>query len=100
MTKIITRLLSKTIDDAGCMVWQGACCNDHPAFRIGKKTLLVRRYIWEQTHGRGIPAGHVVHVTCDTPRCVSLMNQPSWDPPKNVYVRNNGNAQYPSRGIA
>ena len=71
MTKIITRLLSKTIDDAGCMVWQGACCNDHPAFRIGKKTLLVRRYIWAQTHGREIPAGHVVHVTCDTPRCVN-----------------------------
>ena len=31
---------------------------------------------------------------------ISLMNQPSWDPPKNVYVRNNGNTQYPSRGIA
>jgi len=31
---------------------------------------------------------------------ISLMNQPSWVPPKNVYVRNNGNTQYPSRGIA
>jgi len=31
---------------------------------------------------------------------ISLMDQPSWDPPKNVYVRNNGNAQYPSRGTA
>jgi len=71
MTDIITRLLSKTIDDAGCMIWQGACCNDHPAFRIGNKTLLVRRYIWAETHGLKIPAGHVVRVTCGTPRCIN-----------------------------
>jgi len=52
----------------------------------GRKAL---EYYTGPAHEKLVPASRI-----------SLMNQPSWVPPKNVYVRNNGNTQYPSRGIA
>lgn len=51
------------------MVWTGACCNKCPAIRIDKKTVLVRRVLWEEANGK-IPSGHIAHMSCETPGCV------------------------------
>jgi hypothetical protein len=59
----------RTIDDAGCAIWQGGTANGHPAMRHGGKTQYVRRLLWEGSHGP-IPPGSVVHCTCSTPGCV------------------------------
>lgn len=68
----ITRLFAKTIDDCGCLVWQGGCANKrHPVTRLDGKTKLVRRYIWAALHGP-IPDGRIVHMTCGTLRCINL----------------------------
>lgn len=75
-TPLESRLLAKTQDDAGCHVWNGALCNGHPAFGMYvdgvRKTLLVRRALWEDRNGK-IPAGHIVRCTCGTPRCVTCL---------------------------
>lgn len=34
------------------------------------------------------------------PSRINLMTRDTWTPPKNVYVRNNGNVHLPSRGMA
>lgn len=56
-------------EDCDCLVWTRSCCNGHPAMRVGTKTNLVRRVLWTELHGE-IPAGHIVHMTCTTPKCV------------------------------
>jgi hypothetical protein len=70
MTSIYEKVKAKCHDDAGCMVWTGACCNKCPSIRIGNKTVLVRRVLWEEENGK-IPAGHVTHMKCGTPGCVA-----------------------------
>ncbi|MBC7620608.1 MAG: hypothetical protein H7293_16760 [Candidatus Saccharibacteria bacterium] len=68
---LLETIARKTTDDAGCMVWSGACCNGHPAMKMPDgKTSLIRRLLWSELHGE-IPAGHIVRMTCTTPRCVS-----------------------------
>ena len=62
--------LDYTQEDGDCLVWQRSCSNGHPALRVGDKTKLVRRFLWEQGHG-AIPAGGIVRMTCNTPKCVS-----------------------------
>lgn len=57
-------------DDAGCLIWRRSCCNGHPAMRVGKKTKLVRRVLWEVAHGP-IPAGCIVRVTCGNVLCIN-----------------------------
>lgn len=59
-----------TTDDAGCLVWQRACTNGHPAMRHNSKTTMVRRALWQELHG-SIPAGHILHMTCNTHLCVN-----------------------------
>ena len=71
MTSIYEKVKAKCHDDAGCMIWTGACCNKCPSIRIGKKTVLVRRALWEEANGK-IPAGHIAHMKCGTPGCVEL----------------------------
>jgi hypothetical protein len=66
---LFERLIGKTVDDAGCAVWQLSCINGHPATRIGKKTVLVRRAIWEDLHGK-IEPGKIVRMTCETEKCI------------------------------
>lgn len=63
-------LLDRCHEDGDCLVWPGACNNGHPGVRIKGKNMLVRRVLWAATHGP-IPPGHIVHMTCNTPRCVN-----------------------------
>lgn len=70
MSKNTEKLLANTLDDAGCMVWQGGCANGHPAVTIGGKTLLVRRVLWEEMNGP-LKAGEIVRCTCQTPKCIN-----------------------------
>ena len=66
---LFTTLLDRTADDAGCAVWQKSCCNGHPAMRQNDKTVLVRRAVWIDMHGP-IPAGKIIRMTCETPKCI------------------------------
>lgn len=66
---LLDTLTPYTVDDAGCLVWQRSCCNGHPAMRLGGKTVLVRRQLWQDKHG-DIPAGHIVRMTCGTVGCI------------------------------
>ena len=67
--RLFTQLIQNVIDDAGCWVWQKACSNGHPAFRKDGKPSLVRREIWKDMNGE-IPAGKIIHMTCETNKCV------------------------------
>ena len=69
MSKITEKLLANTLDDGGCLVWQGCCANGHPAVTIGGKQLLVRRVLWEEMNGPLKP-GEIVRCTCKTPKCI------------------------------
>lgn len=70
MTEIAERLLSKTIDDGGCLVWQHATVNSHPAVTIKGKSLLVRRVIWAELKGP-LRTGEIIRSTCGTPGCIN-----------------------------
>ncbi len=67
---ILDDVFAHTIDDAGCLVWQRSCCNGHPAVRVGEKTILVRRYLWEKQHGT-IDPGKVIRMACECKLCVN-----------------------------
>ena len=58
------------IDDAGCLIWQGGCCSQHPARKHEGKMQLVRRVLREKEHGP-IPKGMVLRVTCGNTRCLT-----------------------------
>lgn len=64
------KLLAKTIDDGGCLVWQHAAVNGHPAVTINGKSLLVRRVIWAELKGPLRP-GEIIRSTCGTPGCIN-----------------------------
>lgn len=61
----------RTIEEGDCFVWQHSCVNGHPAMRQGQKTVLVRRILWQQTHG-DIPKTKVVRCTCGESKCVNI----------------------------
>lgn len=65
-------LARHTVDDAGCLRWTGPTVNGkHPRLQGGRKTLLIRRAVWVDAHGR-IPPGKVLRCTCETPLCVEV----------------------------
>ncbi|MCE2909395.1 MAG: HNH endonuclease [Burkholderiaceae bacterium] len=61
------------VADGDCLRWTGSMVGKrHPAFTdntAGRKTVLVRRALWERKHGP-VPAGHVLRCTCGMERCV------------------------------
>lgn len=67
----------KTIDDlrhhcteeGDCLIWKRGCCNGHPATRVGKRTRLVRRVLWESANGP-IPVGKILRATCGNLLCI------------------------------
>ena len=61
----------RTIDDAGCAIWQGSCGNGYPTMRHHGRVSLVRRVLWEAANGP-IPTGMIVHCTCGAQKCVEL----------------------------
>ncbi len=69
MSKTTDKLLANTINDGGCLVWQGGCANGHPATSIGGKAVLVRRALWEEANG-SLKVGEIVQCTCKTPKCI------------------------------
>ena len=65
------RLLARTADDAGCLVWLGgAILGRYPVTRLDGRVVLVRRALHELLHGT-IPHGSIVHMTCGTPLCIN-----------------------------
>lgn len=64
-------LLTLATDDGGCLVWPHGCCNGHPAARINGRPQLVRRVVYAAATGQEIPPGMVVHMTCETRKCVN-----------------------------
>jgi hypothetical protein len=63
-------------EDGDCLRWTGGVVGKraHPYVSVWspkRKCLLVRRLVWEEARGP-IPAGKIVHCTCNTPQCVSL----------------------------
>ncbi len=67
--QISERLLARTIDDGGCLVWQGACSNGCPSHRVGKRVVTVRRTLFTALIGP-LHGKHVV-MTCTTPKCIN-----------------------------
>ena len=61
------------IEDGDCLRWTGSMVGGrHPAFTDntnGRKTLLVRRALWERKNGQ-IPPGKILRCTCDLVRCI------------------------------
>lgn len=66
----MTDLLSNVREDGDCLVWLGACANGHPAHSVNGRAALVRRTLWEATHGP-IEPGRIIRCTCGTPKCVN-----------------------------
>lgn len=69
-------IAARTVEDGDCLRWTGGCAGKaaHPAIAIyspKRKTVLVRRAVWEQAHGP-IPAGKIIRCNCSTPRCIAL----------------------------
>lgn len=57
-------------EDMDHLIWHASTCNGHPAMRMGDKTVLVRRAIWQELHG-DIPAGKIIRVTCGDALCIA-----------------------------
>ena len=66
---LVQRLLARTTEDGDCLIWQGACCNGHPAHRHNGPTVMVRRTLF--TELLGPLKGRMVRMTCSTPLCVN-----------------------------
>lgn len=66
---LFTSLIHRTIDDAGCAVWQGAKVCGCPCIKKNGKTELIRRLIYLEENEK-IPPKHVITTTCKTPGCI------------------------------
>lgn len=77
MSALLDQLAGRYVEDGDCLRWLGGCCGkkQHPALPKSMqekgKSVLVRRRLWEEKHGP-IPAGKILHCTCDVPRCINL----------------------------
>jgi len=68
---MIEYIAKRVIEEGDCLVWQLGLVNGHPNMRMGNKSVLVRRYMWQTAHGN-IPKGKVLRCTCGEPRCVNV----------------------------
>ena len=59
------------IEEGDCLLWKRGCCNGHPAMRVGNKTMLVRRLLWQAANGP-IPTGKIIRPTCGSLLCINL----------------------------
>ncbi|MEN9375996.1 MAG: hypothetical protein RL710_1153 [Pseudomonadota bacterium] len=66
----IADIIHHCTEDADCLLWRRSCCNGHPAMKVGSKTMLVRRVLWQSAHGP-IPKGRIVRATCGNVRCIN-----------------------------
>jgi hypothetical protein len=67
-------LFARCVEVDGCLVWQlaGAHGTD-PQAKIGGRngrTVLLRRFIWEQVYEKPFPNGKVARCNCGTDMCV------------------------------
>ncbi len=62
------------IEDGDCLRWRAGCSAGHPSWRVGGKSVLVRRVMFEEEHGP-IPRGKILRVTCGMLRC---LNREHW----------------------
>jgi hypothetical protein len=69
--KVLEHLLSRTVQDGDCWIWQGAKnAKGYGKFSVGGlKNLYVHRYVCEQF--RGLRAGQVAMHSCDRPSCIN-----------------------------
>lgn len=72
----IASIRGRTTDDGDCWIWQGAHANfgRNPVLgnrEAGDGSMSVRRRVWELHHGKPIPAGKIIVVTCECRRCVN-----------------------------
>lgn len=65
-------LLARVIERDGCLIWAGHIGGGGkvPQVRIDYKLHSVNRVVWELAHGRAVPEGKRVGVSCDNPGCV------------------------------
>lgn len=66
----IDKAMGMAHEDMDHLIWHASTCNGHPAMRMGDKTVLVRRAIWQELHG-DIPAGKIIRVTCGDVLCIA-----------------------------
>lgn len=64
-------LSTRTVEEGDCLVWNLSCVNGHPSMRWQGKNMLVRRVLWQETHG-DIPKNKVVRCTCGESKCVNI----------------------------
>lgn len=71
----------RTIEEGGCWIWQLACTGaGHPVASIGgRRALSVRRWAWEQWHGREAGDRRIVP-TCRNPKCVNPQHAQAMTP--------------------
>lgn len=65
-------LLARVVEQDGCLIWQGECCNDgrDPRGQLNGQRFYVRRAVWKALTGRMPNATWGVATSCTTPRCV------------------------------
>lgn len=72
MSKLLERVRLRCIECADCLVWQGSSAHGkHPQVRIKGRSISLRKALWEEEHGRPLPAGYEVAVTCETRNCIA-----------------------------
>ena len=69
MTRLADYVSARAVADGDCLRWVGTTYNGHPGGTVGGKKVLIRRALYEATHGP-IPKGRILRCVCETPLCV------------------------------
>lgn len=70
--ELLVKLLSRTIKDGDCWIWQGACARGYPHFwnPLRRKYTKVHRFVYSCYYD--LPAELMVMHSCDNKRCVNI----------------------------
>lgn len=67
------KIMSRTINDDGCLLWQGSTSRGYGNMRNPGGSTLVHRIVWEEANGP-IPAGLTIDHLCKRKNCVNVLH--------------------------
>lgn len=67
----LATIQERTVEEGDCWLWQAGKSHGAPALRHDGQVVLVRRFITEVLHGKTVPPGRLVSMSCDNLDCVN-----------------------------
>lgn len=68
---MVDAIYARCIDDAGCMVWQGACTpTGYPRMTVNNRIVTIRRVLAAHKIDRPLKPSEFASSTCNDPRCL------------------------------